>query len=108
MNPQKRFGQLEEIMAEMLQKQDRLETLAVQTFEVAFNADTKVETLNEKVDALDEKLTAKIDSVDEKQTTRIDTVARAVADLTVDNQREHQQLNDKLDGIMAYLKEKLG
>ncbi|TAE32502.1 MAG: hypothetical protein EAZ91_04020 [Cytophagales bacterium] len=123
MNPEKRFGQLEEVMAEMLQKQDRLEALAVQTFELAFNTDTKVdelrdevngridsldEKLNGRIDSLDEKLNGRIDSLDEKLNGRIDTVARAVADLTVDNQREHQQINDKLDDLMTYLKAKLG
>ncbi len=112
MNPEKRFGQLEEVMAEMLQKQDRLEALAVQTFELAFNTDTKVDELrdevNGRIDSLDEKLNGRIDSLDEKLNGRIDTVARAVADLTVDNQREHQQINDKLDDLMTYLKAKLG
>ena len=52
-----------------------------------------------------------------KLEAKIDTVARALANLTVENQlahqqmneenREaHQQMNDKLDNIMSFLKEK--
>ncbi len=131
MNPGQRFGQLEEIMAEMLQKQDRLETLATKTFAIAENADAEVKIVNKKVDNLDAKLSAKIDNIDAKVDNvdarlsakidnvdaKVETVARALANLTIANQVTHQQMNDrneelhqqtndKLDSIMTFLKEK--
>jgi tetrahydromethanopterin S-methyltransferase subunit G len=115
MNPEKRLGQLEEVMAEMLQKQDRLETLAVQTFDYAVQIDTKV-------DANHEKINGRIDALDAKLDAKTDMLARGIANLTVENQKFRQEvntrfdgidskidnLNDKFDGLMDYLKAKLG
>jgi hypothetical protein len=78
MNPQKRFGQLEEVMSEMLQKQDRIEDLATKTFSLAETAHTNGET-----------------------------TARAVANLTIENQQAHQQMNQKLDVVQEQMNQKL-
>lgn len=84
MNPEKRFGQIEEVLAEALVKIDRIEDLATKTFSIAEEAKANGET-----------------------------TARAVANLTIQNQEAHQQMNDKLDGlkgdvgqIMSFLREK--
>jgi outer membrane murein-binding lipoprotein Lpp len=70
MNPEKRFGQIEEVLAEALIKIDRIEDLATKTFSIAETAKANGET-----------------------------TARAVANLTIENQQAHQQLNDKIDGL---------
>lgn len=84
MNPERRFSQIEEVLAEALIKIDRIEDLATKTFSLAETAHTNGEI-----------------------------TARAVASLTIENQQAHQQMNDKLDGlkddvnqIMTFLREK--
>ena len=52
MNPERRFGQLEEVIAEMLQKQDRIEDLAIKTFSLAETANANVETTARAVASL--------------------------------------------------------
>lgn len=78
MNPEKRFGQIEEVLAEALIKIDRIEDLATKTFSIAETAKTNGET-----------------------------TARAVANLTIENQQAHQQLNAKIDGVSQQLNDKI-
>lgn len=70
MNPERRFGQIEEVLSEALIKIDRIEDLATKTFGLSETAHTNGET-----------------------------TARAVASLTIENQQAHQQINQKLDAI---------
>jgi len=51
--------------------------------------DFKIDTLNKKIDAVDEKLTKRIDAVDEKLTKRIDAV--------------EENLSNRLDAVAADL-----
>ena len=57
----------------------------------------KIDTLNTKIDGVEEKLTKKIDGVEEKLTKKIDGVA---ADLKATDER----LSKKIDGVAADLK----
>jgi hypothetical protein len=52
MNPERRFSQLEEVIAEILQKQDRIEDLAIKTFSLAETANSNVETTARAVASL--------------------------------------------------------
>ena len=70
MNPERRFGQIEEVLSEALIKIDRIEDLATKTFGLTETAKTNGET-----------------------------TARAVANLTIENQQAHQQINQKLDAV---------
>lgn len=70
MNPERRFGQIEEVLAEALIKIDRIEDLATKTFGLAETANTNGET-----------------------------TARAVAKSTVENQRNFDQVFSELSDI---------
>lgn len=70
MNPERRFSQIEEVLAEALIKIDRIENLATKTFGLA-------ETTN----------------------TNGETTARAVAKSTVENQRNFDQVFSELSDI---------
>jgi uncharacterized protein YdcH (DUF465 family) len=59
--------------------------------------DFKIDTLNQKIDGVEEKLTKKIDGVEQKLTNKIDGVA---ADLKATDER----LCKKIDGVAADLK----
>ena len=78
MNPEKRFGQIEEILAEALIKIDRIEDLATKTFGLAETAHSNGEI-----------------------------TARGLASLTIENQRAHQKLSDKIDDVKQQLDDKI-
>ncbi len=71
--------------------------LAQKTEERFDLVDFKIDTLNQKIDAVDEKLTRKIDTVDEKLTRKIDDVAD---DLKATDAR----LGGKIDAVASDLK----
>jgi chromosome segregation ATPase len=87
MNPEKRFGQIEEVLAEALVKIDRIEDLATKTFSIAEEAKHNGET-----------------------------TARAVANLTIELgevKKDVKLINTKIDqvqegqrDIMNFLREK--
>lgn len=92
MNPEKRFGQIEEILADVVIKVDRLADGQAKLLGHVAEQGTEINSLTGQVSSL---------------TDKTETVARAVASLTIENQKAHQQINDKLDNIMSFLQEKL-
>jgi chaperonin cofactor prefoldin len=51
--------------------------------------DFKIDTLNKKIDAVDERLSKKIDAVDEKLSKKIDAVATDLAAHRADTEAHH-------------------
>src|ERR1035437_9935493 len=49
----------------------------------------KIDTLNKKIDAVDEKLSTKIDAVDEKLSTKIDAVSADLSAHRADTEAHH-------------------
>ncbi|WP_020600322.1 hypothetical protein [Spirosoma panaciterrae] len=78
MTPDRRLDQLEPIMADSLQKIDRLIEGQGQILEVATRADQKA-----------------------------DITAKGVAELTISTQRQYEDLKAGQEAIMQYLREKL-
>jgi uncharacterized coiled-coil DUF342 family protein len=148
MNPEKRFGQIEEVLADVVIKVDRLADGQAKLLGHVVEQGVEIKSLTERVNHLADKtdglqnqvtgLTIKTDALADKtdglqnqvtglqnQVTGLtiktdaladktdglqnqtETIARAVAALTIDNQTKHQQLNDKLDNLMDFLREKL-
>lgn len=121
MDSQKRFGQIEEILSDMLAKQDehtaqinQLSKSVGQVLEVALDAkDIATESRNIAIESRD--IAVRVER-------KADSTANAVAKLTVDMQRGFaqvdenfthvngriDQVNGRFDELMSFLKDKLG
>ncbi|SFD82626.1 hypothetical protein [Spirosoma endophyticum] len=124
MTPDRRLDQLEPLMADSLQKIDRLIEGQGKLVELATNTDQKVDVVDRKADKIDRKVDAvdrKVDIVDQKVDVvdrKVDTVVKGVADLTVSTQRQfseltvstqrqYEELKPGQEAIMQFLREKL-
>jgi methyl-accepting chemotaxis protein len=135
MNPQKRFGQIEEVLAELLMKVDRIADNGGMTLDLAVNTDAEVKDIKQTVGRIDGDVTElkqtvgrmDSDAKELKQTVgrmdrQLDSTARAVATSTVQNSKNFQEIKDQIAGIksefsefkqtqqdiLTLLKEKLG
>lgn len=98
MNPEKRFGQIEELLAEVLMKVDRVADNQGKTLDLAVNTATEVAQLKPIVDATIEKVN-QVDEATKVLYTMGESTARAVASLTVETQRNRTEINTELIGI---------
>ena len=67
----------------------KIDALAQRTEERFDLVDFKIDTLNQKIDAVDERLSKKIDDVDEHLSGKIDTVAADLKDHRNDTEAHH-------------------
>ena len=100
MTPDDRLDQLEPLLADNLQKTDRLIEGQGQILEVATRADHKADILNGKVDALDAKIDAKVDALDAKIDAKVDAL-----DAKID--AKVAALDAKIDAKVAALDAKI-
>ena len=127
MTPDRRLDQLEPLMADSLQKIDRLIEGQGRLVELATNTDRKVDAVDQKADAIDRKVDAvdqkadaidqkadaidqKVDTVDQKVDAvdrKADTIAKGVVELTVSTQRQYEELKAGQEALMQYLRERL-
>jgi len=120
-DPQKRFGQIEEILSEMLAKQDehtaQIKQLAKsvgQVLEVVLDAkDIATKSKGIAIESRDIAIESR--SIALRVEKKTDSTANAVAKLTVDVQKGFVQVNERINGVnerfdelMSFLKEKLG
>ena len=103
MNPEKRFGQIEELLADVIIKVDRLTDGQGKILEHVAKQGADIENLKTEVE--DIKTTFGI---------KIDTTARAIGTLTVENQRNFNEIKEELgqvkqtqQQILDFLREKL-
>ncbi len=85
MKPDERLDQLEQLLADSLQKIDRLIEGQGKIIDLATKTEQRVSKIEQKVD----------------------TTAQAVAKLTVSTQKQYEELKVGQEAIMQYLREKL-
>jgi hypothetical protein len=85
MKPNERLDQLEPLLADSLQKIDRLIEGQGKIIDLATRTEQRVSKIEQKVD----------------------TTAQAVAKLTVSTQKQYEELKVGQEAIMQYLREKL-
>lgn len=99
MNPEKRFGQIEEILTDVVIKVDRLADGQGKLLEHVTQQAAELEKRGAEINELKET----VNNLDAK----VGTIAQGLTNLTVENQREHRVMNDKLDEILGLLRAKL-